>query len=131
MPAEMKIRLIRHTGGLRYGRSRIRSRLRWSSSKSNCLMATALCPLAIRRLDGAEIFAVAADDDDAPVSRGLFGMGTLRHRRHDNAGRARRRVSGLSAREIVLRPKGHRKGGLSAQVRAIIRSGPPVLERRL
>jgi hypothetical protein len=33
-------------------------------------------PLAIRRFDRAEIFAFAADDDDAPASQGLRGRGT-------------------------------------------------------
>src|SRR5262249_13937561 len=50
-----------------YGRSRIRSRLRWSSSKANCLMATA--SLAIRRFDRTDMFALAADDDDAPAPK--------------------------------------------------------------
>src|SRR5262249_58602119 len=64
-----------------YGRSRIRSRLRWSSSRANCLMADGLSSLAIRRFDRAEIFALAADDDDAPASQigGLLGIGALGH----------------------------------------------------
>ena len=40
-----------------------------------------LSPLAIRRFNRAEIFALAADDDDAPASQvgGFFGIGTLGH----------------------------------------------------
>ena len=36
-------------------------------------------PLAIGRLDRAQVFGLAADDDDAPASQGLSGIGRLGH----------------------------------------------------
>src|SRR5215471_4997920 len=62
-----------------YGRSRISSRLRWSSSRANCLMATASALSRSGASTEPRYFALAADNDDAPASQ-IGGGGFLSFR---------------------------------------------------
>src|SRR6201989_589025 len=79
--------------------------------QSEQLDGSGLSPLAIRRFNRAEIFAFAADDDDAPASQiggGGLLFGTLHRRYRRDAALVFARVGSLGR---VMQPTGRRTAG--------------------